>query len=130
MDSVEYTKWWLEIADHELQICPTSELHFLTNGKWISEINKVYFHPETLEEYDLRHKVHGVLLTVFQNVMRKAEALPQMKWNEGDCLDVVEACYLALCIGRAHPLLDVQMKIRINNLAGRFNETVERLKLS
>lgn len=126
MTPVEYTEWWLKYAMKELRNNPASELHHFTNQKWEQWIDQVYFYPSSLEECTLRSRVHEVLLVAFHNAIKKAEELRPKKWNAGNCMDVTEAYCLALMIGQIDPIYAVQMKVRLNNLANRFNETVER----
>jgi hypothetical protein len=130
---VGYVTWWLEYARKELLEKPGSNLHHFTSHNisggysgWEEPIDQIYFWPTTVEERFLRNEVHKILLIAYRNVMAKAKQLAPGKWTAWGCMDITEAYRLAIMIGSVDPVAAVQMKIELNSLAARFNETVDR----
>jgi hypothetical protein len=133
MSKIEYTKLWLAEAKQKLVEDPLDDLHHFTHSSysggydWNSQINDIYLKPKTSTERSFRKDVFNILLRAFQNVMERAETLPQQKWQTYECLAVPEAYHLAILIGMIDPLFAVQAKIRINKVCMRFGETLEEM---
>lgn len=136
-NGIEYVLWWLEVAKKEIEADTKSTLSHHTDVNYSGDVSgwgdwivKIYYRPETLEEWFLRGEVHKVLLVAIQRAIARVNNLdPAMSRIFQIELDLARLFLLLNRVKRIDPLSSPRNKVFLDKLCKKYLNKTLRVEL-